>query len=98
MVSHQMCLPYFFEEHHGRYNGHENHQTPGHQWHPQLDVFLMACMFQMAWVALSKQPGRVFKGLSTQRDFPFQSMVSTHSICFTVPLFVRCYLGMAALI
>jgi len=47
---------------------------------------------------LVKAAGEGFKGLSTQHDFPFRSMVSTHSICFTVPLFVRCDLGMAALI
>ena len=38
-----------------------------------------------------------FKGLSTQNDFPLESMVSTHSISFTVPFLVKGNLGMAAL-
>src|SRR5882672_3673447 len=75
MVSHQMCLPYFSEEHHGQYNGHENHQTPHqlNQWHPQLDLFLIAWVCQMAWVfhvASSEQPGRVLRVSPPSAPFP----------------------------
>src|SRR5882724_7216103 len=97
-----MCLPLFSKEHHGQYNGHENHQTPHqlNQWHLQLDLFLIAWVFQKAWVfhvasSLLRSLGG-FKGLSTQHTFPLLLMVSTHSIGFTVPFFWRPDLGMAA--
>jgi len=43
-------------------NGHENHQTPHqlNQWHPQLDLFLIAWVFH---VASSEQPRRVLRSL-----------------------------------
>src|SRR5882672_12705288 len=77
------------KEHHGRYNGHENHQTPHqlNQWHPQLDHFLIAWVFQMAWVfhvASSEQPGRVLRVSPPSMPFPCDrqfALIPSASLC-----------------